>query len=100
MTVEIYSKEGCKICTAAKEKMTLMGVDYREHDLAYYIQPHAGWREDGSTEIMTAHTFYGSLPLIRVGETILDYAGAMKAIRQHWPKKATVAPVEAEACAV
>lgn len=82
MTVEIFSKQGCKKCSAAKEKMALLGVDYSEHDITYHIAPHQGWREDGSSELMTAHTLFGTLPLIRVNGTVHDYSGAMKALRQ------------------
>ena len=82
LIVHLYSKPGCSLCAAAKEKFALLGVTYQEHDLAYHIAPHHGWREDGSHELMSAHTFYDSMPLIRVGGNIFNYSGGMKEIRR------------------
>ena len=82
MTVDIYSKEGCLKCQSAKEKLKILKVDYREHSAAYHIAHHDGWRDDGSTQVLTANTLYdGVLPFIRVGDVVYDYSGAIKAIK-------------------
>lgn len=81
MVIEVYSKPGCGICEAAKDKLRKMGFDYEERDIEYHTTPHDGWREDGSVEAMAAHSLYDSIPLIRVGETVHDYAGAMRELK-------------------
>jgi len=82
MTIRIYSKPGCGKCTAAKEKLAIMGYTYEEHDLAYHTQPHEGWREDDSVDIMAAHSQLDTLPLIQVGADFHDYPSAMRALKK------------------
>lgn len=82
MTVDIYSKPNCGICKSAKQKLDLLKVAYVEHDVTYHTTLHPGWRDDGSTDVLAAYALYGSLPLIRVDGTVLDYTGAIKALRQ------------------
>lgn len=82
MTVQLYSKQGCKMCVSFKEKLAKLGVDYQEHELAYHIAPHQGWREDGSADLMAAHTLYGTMPLVRVEGKVLDYPGAIAELRR------------------
>ncbi|MBN1257527.1 MAG: glutaredoxin [Planctomycetes bacterium] len=81
MKVHVYSKEGCGICTAAKEKLQRMGYDYEEHNLQYHVEFHEGWEKDGSIEILAAHSQINTMPLIRVGNEFLDYAAAMKTLK-------------------
>ncbi len=81
MVISVYSKKGCGKCEAAKDKIRKMGYAYEEHDLAYHVAPHDGWREDGSVAVMAAHSQLDTMPLIRVGEEIHDYPGAMKALK-------------------
>lgn len=93
MVVHVYSKEGCGRCTRAKEKITRMGYEYAEHNLQYHVEYHEGWRDDGSIEVLAAHAQTNSLPLIRVGDEVLDYAAAMKALkglRREREERATV----------
>ena len=40
MRVELYGKKDCKICEAAKEKLSRLGVVYEVYDLEEYISPH------------------------------------------------------------
>jgi glutaredoxin len=82
MVVEVYSKKGCDRCEKAKEKLTRLGLEYREHDLGYHVQYHEGWREDGSIEVLAAHSEMDALPLFRVGDQFMDYAGAMKVLKR------------------
>ncbi len=81
MKVHVYSKEGCGRCTAAKEKLQRMGYQYEEHNLQYHVEFHEGWEDDGSIEILAAHSQINTMPLIRVGNEFLDYAAAMKALK-------------------
>ena len=82
MAIKVYGKEGCGRCTAAKDKLKMMGFKYEEHDLRYHTALHDNWRNDGSIELLAAHAEDDSLPLIRIGEKFHDYAGAMKALKE------------------
>jgi len=81
VVIEVYSKKGCGKCEAAKDKLRKMGFAYDERDLSYYIQPHEGWREDGSVEAMAAHTQMDTLPLIRINQEFHDYPSAMRTLK-------------------
>jgi len=82
MVVHVYSKDGCGRCTAAKDKLQRMGYAYQEHDLQYHVEYHEGWQEDGSIEVLAAHSEMNTLPLIRVGDDFLDYSAAMKLLKR------------------
>ncbi|MHC4872115.1 MAG: glutaredoxin family protein [Planctomycetota bacterium] len=81
MVVHVYSKDGCGKCEAAKDKLNRMGLSYEEHDLAYHVSHHDGWRDDGSVDVLAAHAEMDTMPLLRVGESFLDYSGAMKVLK-------------------
>lgn len=82
MTIDVYSKPGCGKCNAAKEKLKLMGFDYTEHNVEYHVEFHDGWRQDGSADVMAAHTLLGgSLPIFRLGEEFHDYPTAMRKLK-------------------
>jgi len=81
MTISVYGKTGCGRCTAAKDKLKMMGFKYDEHDLAYHTGFHENWRTDGSIEVLAAHADNEALPLIRIGTSFHDYAGAMKVLK-------------------
>ncbi len=82
VAIEVYSKEGCKMCGKAKEKLDLMGLEYRNHELNPFIDLHDGWREDGSVEILAAYASIDNrLPVIRIDEDFHDYSGAMKRLK-------------------
>lgn len=82
MVVQIYSKPGCGICEAAKDKMKKLGIDYEERNLEYHTQHHEGWREDGSVEAMAAHTLLDTLPLFRLDNDFHDYPSAMRTLKK------------------
>jgi glutaredoxin len=81
MVVHVYGKEGCGKCVAAKDKLARMGFEYREHDVSYHTKHHDGWRDDGSIDVLAAYSEMNTLPLLRVGEQILDYTAAMKVLK-------------------
>lgn len=91
MTIEVYGKKGCGKCEAAKDKLRRMGIDFREFDLAQFITPHAEWRTDGSVDLMAAHTLLDTLPLLKVGDEITDYKGAMRLLKAQAAEEASVA---------
>lgn len=81
MTIDVFSKPGCGICTAAKSKLKMMGLTFTEHNLEYYVTPHDGWRSDGSADIMAAHTMLDTLPIFRLNDEFHDYPTAMKMLK-------------------
>jgi glutaredoxin len=97
VTIDVYSKEGCKKCDSAKEKLVLMGFDYRSHELELLLQAHDGWREDGSVEMLAAYaSIDNQIPVIRIDEDFHDYPGAMsrlKALRKEAAGDARSKPV-------
>lgn len=82
MTIHVYSKPGCGKCEAAKNKLKIMGLDYTEHDLEYHVSFHDGWRNDGSADIMAAHSLMDTLPMFQVDGGFFDYPSAMRVIKQ------------------
>ncbi len=83
MTIEVFSKPGCGICEAAKSKLKIMGFDYVEHNLEYHITHHEGWRQDGSADVMTAHSMLDTMPIFRVNGHFHDYPTAMRLLKSH-----------------
>lgn len=81
MTIQVYSKPGCGKCTAAKNKLEMMGLMFTEHNLEYHVTVHEGWRQDGSADVMAAHTMLDTLPIIRVNGEFHDYPSAMKKLK-------------------
>ena len=82
VTIDIYSKKGCGICAAAKDKFSRMGLDYSSHDLQTTIAPHMGWREDGSVDVLAAYALINNrLPVIRIDGEFHDYPSAMRLLK-------------------
>lgn len=82
MTIAVYAKKGCGICDAAKDKLGKMGFSYSAFDLQTTIEPHEGWREDGSVDVLAAYALIGNkLPVIRIDSEYHDYPGAMKRLK-------------------
>jgi glutaredoxin len=82
VTIDIYSKEGCGICNAAKDKLARMGLEYSSHDLQTTIEPHQGWRSDGSVDVLAAYALIGNkLPVIRINDEFHDYPSAMRRLK-------------------
>lgn len=80
--VEVYSKKGCRICDAAKDKLERLGVLFRTFDLQEIIAHHSGWREDGSIEVLAAYAMIDNrMPVIRIGGEFHDYPGAMRRLK-------------------
>ena len=82
MKIEVYSKEDCGLCEAAKEKLKLMNLPYEEHDLEYHIAYHEDWREDGSIDVLTARSDLNTIPLFKIDGEFYAYAEAMKVIKK------------------
>lgn len=81
MTIDVFSKPGCGKCDAAKNKLKMMGLDFNEHNLEYYVNLHEGWRHDGSADVMAAHTMLDTLPIFRLDDEFHDYPTAMRKLK-------------------
>lgn len=81
-TVTIYSKTGCGKCEAAKKKMQSMNIPYTERNAMIYVEPHDGWREDGSVDVMAVYQVTNTLPVFRINDDFMDYPNAMKQLKQ------------------
>ena len=92
VTIEVYSKEGCGICESAKEKLERMGLPYQVYDLERFVQPHEGWRDDRSVDLLVAYTLNDRrLPVIRIDDEYHDYPSAMKHLKGVYKEKRAAA---------
>ena len=86
MNIEVYSRDGCAICTAAKDKFTKLGLPFATRDIEAAVEPHDGWREDGSAEVLAMYAMIDNhLPVIRIDGECTDYANAMLRLNGHRP---------------
>ena len=82
MNVTIFSKENCKLCAGAKDKMVRMGVEFEVRDIEYLTEVHEGWRDDGSVTILAAHALKERMiPMIQIDEGYYTYTEAMKELK-------------------
>ncbi|MHC4249961.1 MAG: glutaredoxin family protein [Planctomycetota bacterium] len=83
MTIEVYSKEGCAICTAAKDKLRKLGLPFDSRDIDSTVVPHEGWRDDGSADVLAMYAMIDNhLPVIRIDGECTDYASAMRRLNR------------------
>lgn len=97
--VIVAGKSQCGICDACKAKLKLLGEPYRFVDITDW---NPAWRDLGLREAMVEHATkdiaspdgaHGPLPLLLVDGAWLEYAPAMKRIKDR-----RSAPAEAVAC--
>ncbi len=92
MTIQVYGKQGCGICESAKSKLERLGFPYQAHDLEQFTEPHEGWRDDKSVDILVAYTLNDQrLPLIRIDDEYHDYPSAMKRLKGFTKEKRAAA---------
>jgi len=83
MNVELYGKQGCKLCADAEKKLKLMKVSYDKFDIEYYGAPHDGWREDKTMDVMAMHCLINNqIPMVVVDGRPYPYTAAMRAIKE------------------
>jgi len=81
--VTLYSKQNCGLCSAAKDKLSRLGVEYQVRDIDYITSLHDGWREDGSIDVMAGHsTINNHIPMIQIDDRYYNYTGAMKELKR------------------
>lgn len=80
--IYLYSKPGCQLCQAAKDKLDGMQRPYIARNILAYVNDHEGWREDGSVEIRAAWAYIDEkLPLLFVDGQPMTYPEAMRLLR-------------------
>lgn len=81
MQIQIFGKKNCNICEKAKEKLRLLGLDFKYSEIEKHTTYHDGWTEDGSVEVMAAYSMYQTLPIICIDGNYVDYPTAMRIIK-------------------
>lgn len=86
--VILFGTETCKICKAAEEKLIRMGISYRKIDLAKCAKAELppDWREIDLAGAQALYELWDMLPWIRIGETLMIYAEAMRVLKAGPPK--------------
>ncbi len=79
---EIYGKENCGICEAAKEKFDLLGVPYEFFNVDEFSMLHDGWRTDGSVARVAALALNNqTIPTIVIDGMPYTYGDAMRRLK-------------------
>ena len=84
MVVDIIGKAGCDRCEKAKEHVSRMGYDFNYHDIDYHTEPHEGWQEDGSIDILAHAQMDDRVPVICLDDQFYNYAEGMKVLKKLW----------------
>jgi len=83
MTIVVYTKQGCGICQDAKDKLDLMKVPYTVKAYEDILNPHPGWRTDGTVEARAMAALIGDkAPMIVINGAPFEYAAAMKEVKR------------------
>lgn len=82
MSIVILGKTGCGKCTAAKEKIALMGLT-----CVYVTVDNAlNWKSEKAHEALAAAAFagleFGHLPILVIDGIAYQYAAAMKVLKK------------------
>ena len=91
--IKIYTKPGCAMCMAAKEKMRLMDIPFTEQELAPCLAPTEGWRERQDYLYMAKASETGKvpgdiIPAFEIDNKIYTYTQAMKILKTRAKAKA------------
>ena len=83
--IKVYGKvqTKCMKCDSAKEKLVRMGLKFEVHDIDYLTEPHEGWRDDGSVDVMAGWALKNqAVPLIEIDTKYYTYPQAMKELKR------------------
>lgn len=84
--IVLFGKKNCNLCTAAKDKLRLLGLDFSFIDLTPLVEHHEGWRTDGSVEALAVSTvFDGHLPIFKIAGRLYSYPEAMRTLKAQLP---------------
>lgn len=83
MVVEIYGKQGCGLCAAAKDKMRIMKIPCEVFDVSEITALHAGWRTDGSVGRLAQLALNHFLaPTVSIDGVPYSYSAAMARLKK------------------
>ena len=84
MQIIVYSKPNCDLCASFKDKLvTHLKVPFVERDLETALTQCETWREDGTVEVMVAHTMIAeNVPLILIDGHAFNYTEALVEIKK------------------
>ena len=83
MTILVFAKKDCKICNDAKHKLDLMKLQYEVRDYDAILDPHEGWRDDGTVEFRAmAAVICDKVPMIVIDGTPYEYSAAMAELKR------------------
>jgi glutaredoxin len=94
--IKVYGKPGCGLCSAAKEKLSMLGLEYQSLNLAGYTEFHEGWRNDRSCEILAAYRLIDKMPVVEIDGGFHDYPSAMRLLKDRMQRVKEGAAVVAE----
>jgi glutaredoxin len=94
--IKVYGKAGCGLCDAAKQKLSMLGLEYQALNLADFTELHEGWRTDRSCEILAAYRLIDKMPVVEIDGDYHDYPTAMRLLKErvHNVKEGAVAAAE------
>jgi glutaredoxin len=81
MDIAVYTKPGCGLCEAAKEKLNRLGLSFQTLPIAPFLEHHEGWRADGSCKVLAAYMLYNTLPLFQIDGEFMTYPQAMRRLK-------------------
>jgi glutaredoxin len=81
MVVTLYGKDGCDRCDKAKQHIDSMGFRYDYHSIEYHTNPHKGWKDDGSVEVLAHAQIDSSLPVINIRGEFFNYSSGLKVLK-------------------
>jgi glutaredoxin len=80
--IKIYGKPGCGKCNAAKEKLKLLGLEFKSCNLSDFVVWHENWRNDESVAVLAFYSEHNhQIPIISVDGKLYLYSEAMKVLK-------------------
>ena len=79
--IRVYGKPGCGLCEAAKQKLSMLGLEFQSLNLADYTELHEGWRTDRSCEVLAAYRLIDKMPVVEIDGDYHDYPTAMRLLK-------------------
>jgi glutaredoxin len=94
--IRLYGKPGCGLCEAAKQKLSMLGLDFEAFNLSDFTEFHEGWREDRSWEILAAYRLIDKMPVVEIDGEYHDYPTAMRQLKERMHETKEGVPATAE----
>lgn len=83
MTILVFTKPNCGLCASAKDKLDRMQLTYEVRDYDAILEPHEGWRDDGTVEFRAmAALIREKVPMIVIDGVPYEYSAAMAELKR------------------